>query len=93
MYNEKGKQNTHSKRKEHEKDSEPSSRIQSRARDIVELGPPGEILLPYDILENEPHQEERSRVDPRRRGSVKRIREPDRGKDLGRYRFGASPRP
>jgi len=63
-------QRTHSKRKEHDNDSEPGSRIQSRTRNIVELCPPQEILLPDDILENKPHQEGRRRVDPRRRGEL-----------------------
>ena len=75
--------NTHSEHKEYENDSEPSPCIQSHTRDVVELGLPVEIPPPNNILKNEPHKEGRRRVDPRCRGIVEQIREPNWGKDLG----------
>lgn len=78
-----GRGNAHSKRKEHDDDSEPSSRVQSRTRNVVELGPPEEILFPDYVLEDEAHGEGRRRVDPRRRGRIERVREPEWGEDLG----------
>lgn len=45
---------------------EPLTAIQSTTQHIVKLTPPRKVPLPHHILENEPHHEPTTIVDPRR---------------------------
>lgn len=52
--------------KTNESKEEPLTAIQSTTQHIVKLTPPRKVPLPHHILENEPHHEPTTIVDPRR---------------------------
>ena len=59
----KKKKNTHLKRKEDNHNRNNSPTIHRRTQHIIKLAPPSEVLLPNQILKDEPNKEPRTIVD------------------------------